>query len=58
MAMTDISAAFNLIQNDLLLTSEVCLDSGVGEGSVFGPGIFKCRMCSVMLVVTKQTRQC
>ena len=37
------------------LSGEVELDSGVGEGSVLGPGFFICGMCSVS-VVAKRTR--
>ena len=37
------------------MSGEVELDSGVGEGSVLGPGFFICGMCSVS-VVAKRTR--
>ena len=86
--LTDMSAAFNLIKKDILLSQlkiygfsaksrrmvgsylskrstkcrikgcmsgEVELDSGVGEGSVVGPGFYICGMCSVS-VVAKRTR--
>ena len=36
-------------------SGEVELDSGVGEGSVLGPGFFICGMCSVS-IVAKRTR--
>ena len=86
--LTDMSAAFNLIKKDVLLSQlevygfdkksremvgsylsqrttkcrvkgcisgEVELDSGVGEGSVLGPGFYICGMCSVN-VVAKRVR--
>ena len=38
------------------ISGEIELDSGVGEGSVLGPGFFICGMCSVS-VVAKKVRQ-
>ena len=38
------------------MSGEVWLDSGVGEGSVLGPGFFICGMCSVG-VVAKRTQE-
>ena len=35
------------------LSGEVELDSGVGEGSVLGPGFYICGMCSVNVVVKR-----
>ena len=88
LVLTDMSAAFNLIKKDILLSQlevygfdersremvesylsnrttkcrvkgclsgEVELDSGVGEGSVLGPGFYICGMCSVN-VVAKRVR--